>query len=162
MWFTQQTKFVTISLCLTVGLDVSTKAMIRQMPTASLPQYHFYGLLRLTHWENAGTLMSLGDGLSESARFWAFTILVGGAAMSLIGFTITRPMRPARVVALALIAGGTLSNVIDRLSHDGCVLDFIHVMIAPLDLMIFNFADVAIALGASILAVSTLRALTRR
>lgn len=162
MRFTQRAMFVTISLCLAVGLDVSTKAVIRQMPAASLPQYHFYDLLRLTRWENAGTLMSLGDGLSGSVRFWAFTILAGGAGMGLIGFTIIRPMRPARVVALALIAGGTLSNVIDRLSHDGRVLDFIHVMIAPLDFMIFNFADVAIALGAIILTISTLRALAHR
>jgi signal peptidase II len=160
--FTQQAMLVTISLCLTVGVDVSTKSMIRQMPPASLPQYHFCDLLRLTRWENAGTLMSLGDGLSGTARFWTFSILVGGAAVGLIGFTIIQPMRPAYVVALALIAGGALSNVIDRLSHDGHVLDFIHVMIAPLDLMIFNFADFTIGLGAIILTTSTLRALAHR
>jgi len=61
-----------------------------------------------------------------------------------------------------LIAGGALSNVIDRLSHDGHVLDFIHVMIAPLDLMIFNFADFTIGLGAIILTTSKLRALAHR
>ncbi len=64
-----------------------------------------------------------------------------------------------QIAAISLIAGGTLSNVIDRLLHDGRVLDFINIVIAPLHLMIFNLADAAIAAGGVILAISTIRRL---
>jgi signal peptidase II len=68
-------------------------------------------------------------------------------------------LKATQVIAGSLIAGGALSNVIDRLLHEGRVLDFINIAIAPLNVMIFNFADVAIALGTIMFTIASIRRL---
>ncbi|HEX2238425.1 MAG TPA: signal peptidase II [Gammaproteobacteria bacterium] len=153
---------VTLVLCLCIGADLSTKALVRETMAGSPPRYYISGLLRLSHWENAGTLMSVGDDLSEAARFWGFTVLMGALAVGLIMFIIIRcDLKTWYVIAGSLIAGGTLSNVIDRLWHAGRVLDFINIVITPLDIMILNLADAEIAFGAAILLLLAARRLVR-
>ncbi len=153
---------VTLVLCLCIGADLSTKALVRETMAGSPPRYYLGDLLRLSHWENAGTLMSVGDDLSEAARFWGFTVLMGALAVGLIMFIIIRcDLKTWYVIAGSLIAGGTLSNVIDRLWHAGRVLDFINIVITPLDIMILNLADAEIAFGAAILLLLTARRLVR-
>lgn len=56
------------------------------------------------------------------------------------------------VVAIALVIGGRLSNLIDRLLHDGLVVDFLQVGVGPLHTGIFNRADVAIMDSLALLA----------
>jgi signal peptidase II len=157
-----QLMLVTLVLCLCIGADLSTKALVRETMAGSPPRYYLGGLLRLSHWENAGTLMSVGDDLSEAARFWGFTVLMGALAVGLIMFIIIRSdLKTSYVIAGSLIAGGTLSNVIDRLWHAGRVLDFINIVITPLDIMILNLADAEIAFGAAILLLLAARRLFR-
>lgn len=54
--------------------------------------------------------------------------------------------------ALALIIGGGLSNIVDRLTR-GCVIDFIDLKVWPA----FNLADAAISVGTGILILSLLK-----
>jgi signal peptidase II len=58
---------------------------------------------------------------------------------------------PWRFVALAFIAGGGISNLIDRLIYGGLVTDFLNVGIGPFRTGIFNVADMAILAGALLL-----------
>jgi len=62
-----------------------------------------------------------------------------------------RRLSTTRFVALALVAGGGLSNLIDRLVYDGRVTDFLNVGIGSLRTGIFNLADTAILAGALLL-----------
>lgn len=150
-------------LCLSIGVDLGAKTIARNTLTRSLPQYYLGGALRLSNWENVGSTLSAGDDLPAPLRFWAFTVAVGLAAGCLVVFVSAWPgLKSPQVIAGSLIAGGTLSNVIDRLLHEGRVLDFINIAVAPLNLMIFNLADVAIALGAMMLAITAIRRLTHR
>jgi signal peptidase II len=66
-------------------------------------------------------------------------------------------------VALALILGGAIGNVIDRLMQ-GYVVDFIHWYYQNWHWPTFNIADSAITVGAVLLVVDTLgwRILGRR
>ncbi len=72
-------------------------------------------------------------------------------------------------IALALIMGGALGNVVDRFTHDGYVVDFLDFHLAqPYDLAIggyhwvlqhfpaFNVADSAITCGAALLLLEAL------
>jgi signal peptidase II len=153
-------RMVLVALIVCLCIDLGTKTIVRETLAGASARYYAGGVLRLKPWENAGTLMSIGDGLPEPARFWSFTVLVSGLAASLIAFMLVKPgLKPAQAVAGSLIAGGTLSNVIDRLLHEGRVLDFINIVITPLHLMIFNLADAAIGLGAVILLFLVLRRL---
>jgi signal peptidase II len=65
-----------------------------------------------------------------------------------------RRLQPWRVVALALVAGGGISNLIDRLLYNGRVTDFLNVGIGGVRTGIFNVADMAIMAGALLLLVN--------
>ena len=55
--------------------------------------------------------------------------------------------------ALALVAGGAIGNLLDRLRSARGVVDFIDVGLGTHRFWIFNFADVGVTVGAAILAV---------
>ncbi|MGH8503484.1 MAG: signal peptidase II [Gammaproteobacteria bacterium] len=150
-------------VCSCIAADLGSKALVRETLADAPAQYYLDGWLRLSHWENAGTAMSLGDELPRSLRYLVFTVAAASFAVGLIGFMLIKAaIRPAQLMAGALIAGGTLSNVFDRLLHDGRALDFINIVATPLHLMIFNLADLAIALGAVLPAISSLHRLMER
>jgi signal peptidase II len=83
--------------------------------------------------------------------FFAITALI---AIVLILFWLRRlqPVDRWLAVALALILGGAIGNLIDRLLH-GYVVDFIDVIFGSWHFWIFNIADSAISIGAVLLAL---------
>jgi signal peptidase II len=56
-------------------------------------------------------------------------------------------------VGFALIVGGALGNIIDRIVH-GHVIDFLRLHIGDRDLFVFNLADFALTVGPIILIVA--------
>lgn len=115
------------------------------------------GILRITHWTNEGAAFSLfADSASPNLVRWgliAFSLLaalVVFIAMFRLGsqFTFT-------TVALALIFGGALGNVHDRITY-GSVVDFIEVHIFRYHWPDFNVADSAIVTGACLLVLDSL------
>jgi signal peptidase II len=59
-------------------------------------------------------------------------------------------------LALALIVGGALGNVIDRIAH-GYVIDFIHAHWGGSYFPAFNIADSAITIGAALMILDAFR-----
>ena len=57
------------------------------------------------------------------------------------------------VVPSALIIGGGLSNLVDRIINQGAVIDFLNVGIGSLRTGILNLADMAIMVGMFIFVV---------
>jgi signal peptidase II len=55
--------------------------------------------------------------------------------------------RTLSLLAGALFAGGGLSNWLDRLVHDGIVIDFVSIGIGRVRTGIFNVADLAVVIG---------------
>lgn len=70
---------------------------------------------------------------------------------------IKRGLSRLASLALALIIGGGISNLMSRLEN-GCVLDFVSLAIWPA----FNLADAAITIGTGILVLSVIGGFTRR
>ncbi len=106
------------------------------------------GFLRLTYQENHGAMLSLGAGLPESIRFLFFTVLVAIVLVALLLFVLLkRSMALKDAVAAALVIGGGLGNVIDRILYNGAVLDFLNIGVGDLRTGVFNVADVAILAG---------------
>lgn len=104
-------------------------------------------LLRFTYAENTGAAFSLGTGYT-----WVFTSIAIIVVIVVIR-TASRLTNPAWAVALGGLLGGSLGNLIDRMTREpgpfqGYVVDFIQVPNFP----IFNVADMAIV-GSSILMV---------
>jgi signal peptidase II len=101
--------------------------------------------LDLVHVMNEGVAFGfLGDGSRE------MVLLVTGAALLFVFVWFLRdPTRPWSWLAIGLLAGGAIGNLIDRLFRDA-VVDYIDFPAWPS----FNVADIAITLGAAILVLA--------
>lgn len=88
---------------------------------------------------------------------WFFAGLALLMSLFLIGYLVKAP-RKAKLLSfgLALVLGGALGNLIDRLLH-GHVIDFIHVHYADVwHYPIFNIADIGISLGVVLIVIDML------
>jgi signal peptidase II len=61
------------------------------------------------------------------------------------------------VIALSFVLAGGGSNLFDRLSNDGRVVDFVILGAGGFRTGIFNLADVCIMAGASVFLVTMIR-----
>jgi len=101
------------------------------------------GPLKLTLAHNTGVAFGLAGG----AGIGLVAVTLG--ALVLIGYLFSRkPERPWMWVAVGLLAGGALGNLVDRIRADA-VTDYIDVGSWPP----FNLADVAITSGVLLLVL---------
>jgi signal peptidase II len=141
-----------VTLCGCVGCDQVTKSAARAMLASGVTESLFADSLRLQLVENPGSFLSLGASLPDHWRFGIFTAAVAVLLAGLVSMSLfARRLSPARFIALGLVAGGGISNLIDRLVYDGRVTDFLNVGIGSLRTGIFNLADMAILAGALLL-----------
>ena len=128
---------------LVIALDQSAKAAIEAHLVPG-EHVHVLGPLELTLAHNSGVAFGLASG--GGIALVALTLV----ALVFVGVLFARdPGRPWMWVAVGLLAGGALGNLIDRVRADA-VTDFIDVLSWPP----FNLADVAITLGVVVLALS--------
>ena len=111
------------------------------------------GFLRITHVHNTGAAFGL---FTDQSFVLTIVAIVGIAALLFFALLSHRslPFLNSRLgrVALGLVLGGTVGNLIDRICF-GYVTDFIDFKFWPA----FNIADSAITIGVIILAYSILR-----
>ena len=102
-------------------------------------------VLRFTYVENRG----MAFGMLQNHR-WVFLVL-SVVGLTLLGFYLWRYVRRRlSVVGIALILGGGIGNMIDRVFR-GFVVDFIDFCAFPaLWSWVFNIADAAVCVGAAI------------
>ncbi|MFH1354767.1 MAG: signal peptidase II [Candidatus Omnitrophota bacterium] len=136
-----------IIVLIILSLDQSTKLLITKnfVHHESLPLLK--GVFHITLTHNTGAAFGI---LKNQLPLFIFTSLF---AVCLI-YAIIRKHKEGRFysLALSLILGGALGNLIDRVRL-GYVIDFLDFRIWP----VFNIADSAITIGAVLLAVSVLR-----
>ncbi len=136
--------------------DQVTKAIVeRLIPLHSVISVipHF---LNLTHTRNPGVAFGL---LADSPTPWktAVLILISVALLAVVVYATWRSQELARCsgVGLALIVGGAVSNLADRI-RTGHVVDFLDAYFRTHHWWSFNVADSAIVVGAIFLAIFTL------
>jgi signal peptidase II len=113
--------------------------------------------LRITHWLNEGAAFSLfADSASPNTVRWA---LISFSALAAIAVFIAMFRLGSQLTlttgALALVLGGALGNLHDRIAY-GSVVDFIEVHIFGYHWPDFNVADSAIVTGACLLLLDSL------
>jgi len=115
------------------------------------------GFFRLTHLENPGAAFSL-FAESPSPAKTVLLVAISVAALAVVGLLLwmRRNTFNAATIALALIMGGALGNLWDRLT-DGKVTDFLDFYIGIHHWPPFNVADSAIVVGAMLLMFRMLR-----
>ena len=110
--------------------------------------------LDLTYTLNPGAAFSLFATMPPAARQILFLVLSCGATLVLLVLLARRNTSAISGVGFALILGGTLGNLIDRLVR-GRVVDFIYFHHDSFSYPVFNIADSAISIGvATILLIS--------
>ena len=149
---------VAITLLSCVGCDQATKAVAKEYLARNEVMSFARDTLRLQYAENRGAFLSIGSTLPEKAREVVFTFGIGAIVFGILGYLVFVPAlsRPT-TIALSLIAGGGLSNLVDRIAYGGYVVDFLNVGLGNFRTGIFNIADVAIVVGAIYLFASRLK-----
>ena len=114
-------------------------------------------VLRITHWTNEGAAFSLfANSASPHAVRWGLVVFTLAAAVAVLMAMVFLGSRiTLTTVALALIFGGALGNVHDRIAY-GSVVDFIEVHIFTYHWPDFNVADSSIVTGACLLFLDSL------
>ncbi|MCB0296254.1 MAG: signal peptidase II [Calditrichaeota bacterium] len=108
----------------------------------------------LRYAENTGAMLGFGSELPGYLRFWLLTVAVGLLLAVLVVYIFwNRNLTRVQTIALTLIAGGGISNFIDRLLNDGRVVDFMHMGFGDLRTGIFNVADVFIMSGLALMLI---------
>jgi signal peptidase II len=134
-------------------LDQFTKTLI--LGSFQLNDSHtvtsFFNVVRV---HNTGAAFSFLAGAGGWQR-WFFVVLGAVAALFIVWMLRSHSGQRLFSWALALILGGALGNVIDRLMH-GYVVDFIQVHYQASYFPSFNVADSAITVGAICLILDEL------
>jgi signal peptidase II len=132
--------------------DCSTKRLaVEHLSPAYVPHEVLGDWLRFTLAYNEGAAMGVTPG--DYSRIGL--ALVALAALTVLG-TLYRRGAAAdyrRAAALALVTGGAVGNLLDRLRSARGVVDFIDLGIGDVRFWTFNMADVGITCGAIILAI---------
>ena len=140
---------------LVIVLDLGTKylASTNLDYGISVPVLPFFNLTLL---HNTGAAFSF---LAEQGGWqrWFFAVLAIGVSVMLIAWLQRLPRSDRWLsIALALVLGGALGNLYDRLVL-GYVVDFIHLYYGAYHFPAFNIADSAITVGAVMIALDMFR-----
>ena len=147
-----------IVLTTSVGCDQVTKVMAVDALKGRPTQTFLGDTFRLTYAENPGAFLGLGGQLPASVRGPLFTIGIAVLLTALIAYVMVgRGLTRPSLLALALMAGGGIGNLIDRIIRDGVVVDFMNMGIGRVRTGIFNVADIQLMVGVGILLAFMLR-----
>jgi signal peptidase II len=140
-----------------LALDQATKWLV--MRSMELHEYRpvIDGVLSLSHVRNRGAAFGILSDADLPYQAVLFSLL-SLAALVAITFYAWRLPSSARLpqLALALVLGGALGNLVDRLRF-GYVVDFLHVYWRSYQWPDFNVADSAISVGVGLLILDILR-----
>lgn len=138
-------------LVLVAAVDFCTKAVaaVRLVPQG-IPHAIYGEWLRFTLVHNPGAAFGLHVGVYSRWIFMILTIV----ALVILGrlYAATRPGDLMRTLSLALVCGGAIGNLIDRVFSRAGVVDFIDIGFGDSRWPTFNIADMAVSLGAFLLA----------
>jgi len=120
-------------------------------------RYTLTAFLDFTRLHNTGAAFSLFASESGWQR-WPLVLISAGVGATLIGWLIRNAFRATMTLnlSLALIAGGAIGNLVDRLSQ-GYVVDFILFHIGQWYYPAFNIADTCITIGLILFLIENYR-----
>jgi signal peptidase II len=142
---------------LVLALDQLTKQLVLKYLGYLQEKVVVAGFFKFVHWTNTGAAWSLFRGNNE---LLAIVALVALLVLFLTRHHFDSHTLPGQI-ALGLIFGGIVGNLIDRL-RVGHVIDFIYFYVQPrsgneIGFPAFNVADSAICIGVSLIFLMTWR-----
>ena len=131
-------------------LDQLTKWIV-SVPLAlqARGQIEILPIFNLTWVENNGISLGLLNATTPTGR-WMLVAMTAAIAIG-VAWWIMREERRGDQLALSLVLGGALGNIVDRVRH-GYVVDFADLHFGAFrPFLVFNVADAAISIGVVIL-----------
>ncbi|PYS02969.1 MAG: signal peptidase II [Acidobacteria bacterium] len=141
----------------TLALDRWTKTLIQKHFDLNESISVIDGFFNITYVRNTGVAFGIFDPLSLPAKSVLLSVFTAFAAVVVITYSVRSSLRNRLLqFALALVLGGALGNLYDRLAY-GYVVDFLEFYIGTYHWPSFNVADSAISIGVVLLALEILR-----
>lgn len=138
-------------LLVLVAADCATKQLAEtQLPPVNVPHPVIGSLVNFTLAYNIGAATGITLGAHSRWGFSLLTVII----LALLGrlYHQTRADEHWQLASLALVCGGAIGNLLDRLRSPRGVVDFIDIGLGSYRFWTFNLADVAVTLGATGLA----------
>jgi len=148
-----------VSFIIILADQISKAFIVAKIPVNTIGSRLLGDFLWIVHAKNLGIAFSLGDSFSQLIRVALFIIL----PLGFIGFGIAYCLKTEKLstfqrYAIAVIIGGGLGNLIDRIFRADGVVDFISLKFYGILGMnrfpTFNVADSCITIGALLLFAS--------
>ena len=139
-----------IVAALVFAIDQLTKwLMIGPLNLHEVGQIVLLPIFNLTWTENNGISLGLLNASTETGR-WLLVAMTGAIALG-VAYWLTREEQRGDRVALGMVLGGALGNILDRVRF-GYVVDFADLHFGDFrPFLVFNVADAAITIGVVIL-----------
>jgi signal peptidase II len=132
-------------------IDLVTKAVaVRLLVPQRVPREVIGDAVRFTLVYNPGA--AFGIHVGPYSRWVFMTLTVVALAILAWLYQSTREGHFSRILALGLVCGGAVGNLIDRVRSGMGVVDFIDVGVGDSRWPTFNVADMAVSSGAFLLA----------
>ena len=149
-----------IKLVVTAGLIIILDQIAKALILKGMPLYDSVpvipGFFNITHVHNPGGAFGVFAGGSILLRKVLFLFISSLAAILVLYLYIKTPKDyPFLALGFALIFGGAVGNLIDRIRF-GTVVDFLDFHVSGLHWPAFNVADSAITVGVSIFIIHLL------
>jgi signal peptidase II len=141
-----------VAVLSTIGCDQVTKRVATTVLAGGPERSYLADTIRIGYVENAGGFLSLGAHLPPVLRTMFFTGITGAVLVAAAILAVLRHWNRAAMLGLTLFVAGGASNWIDRVLR-GSVVDFLNVGVGPIRTGVFNVADMAILLGATLLVI---------
>ena len=147
-------RWVSMIVAAVIVLDQFTKYVVLQRFSLHESVPVIPGFFNLTYVRNPGAAFGILAGAHGAWRT-VFFITVSLVALAVIITLVRKTHDRLPLVAFALIGGGAVGNLIDRV-RSGEVVDFIEWYYRSYHWPAFNIADSAISVGVALLAVDML------
>jgi signal peptidase II len=139
-------------LFLLVFTDCATKRLAETLPVHS-PREVVGDVLRFTLAYNPGAAFGFVVGTAEASLWFFGLVAIGMTALFFHWYVQADAGDRPFAIALALVAGGALGNLLDRLRSERGGVDFIDIGLGDVRFWTFNVADAGLTAGAIILAI---------
>lgn len=139
-----------ITIILSVILDQAGKYIV-QYNEALHDVRLIPGFFHITYVKNTGMAWSMLSGYPQ-----LLALIAAAAVGVMLWYLLTKKPDRLTAFAVALMAGGALGNLIDRLVY-GYVRDFLNFYIFGYDFPVFNIADAALCIGVFLLLIASLK-----
>ncbi len=139
-----------------LAIDQWSKAWIEKVIPIGGRREIIAGFFNLTHTRNDGVAFGLFAGSDGRWKVWllaGLALLAIGVVLSLLRSTPTE--NRVSIIALGLVLGGALGNLMDRVAS-GAVTDFLDFYRGGYHWHTFNVADSAISVGVTLLLLDSL------